>query len=220
MINPTQAAQTSVQSQATSGSKTSAIASDFETFLLMMTTQAQNQDPLDPMDSAEYASQLAQFSMVEQQVQTNDLLASLTSSMGSLNLGELANWVGMDVRSTSGFSFDSQPVTLFAAPHEAADQATLTVRDADGKVVSTSDVPPDQTEFTWAGTDSDGNPLPPGNYTATLSSYQDGEHLSETPVASYGRVVEAQIGTDSILLTLEGGQIVPTHQVSGVRSGA
>ena len=45
-----------------------AVTSDFQTFIQMLTTQAENQDPLNPMDSAEYASQLASFSSVEQQV--------------------------------------------------------------------------------------------------------------------------------------------------------
>jgi flagellar basal-body rod modification protein FlgD len=50
------------------------ISSDFETFLKMLTVQMQNQDPLNPVDSSDYATQLATFSGVEQQVQTNDLL--------------------------------------------------------------------------------------------------------------------------------------------------
>ncbi len=220
MINPTQLAQSTSQIQTAASTQSSAIASDFETFLLMMTTQAQNQDPLEPMDSTEYASQLAQFSMVEQQVQTNDLLSSLTASMGGLNLGELANWVGMDVRSTAGFQFENAPVTLFAQPDDAADKATMIIRDEQGAVVSRTDVPLDQTEFIWAGTDADGNPLPPGTYTATLRSFQDGDRLSDTPAASYSRVVEAQIGDASILLTLESGQVVPTDQVTAVRAGA
>ena len=52
----------------------SALSADFETFIKMLTTQAKYQDPLEPLDSSEYAAQLAQFSMVEQQVLSNDLL--------------------------------------------------------------------------------------------------------------------------------------------------
>ena len=51
-----------------------ALASDFETFLTMLSVQMQNQDPLNPTDSTEFASQLAQFSTVEQQTLTNTLL--------------------------------------------------------------------------------------------------------------------------------------------------
>lgn len=52
----------------------SVLSSDFEVFLQMLTAQAEYQDPLEPIDSSEYAAQLAQFSMVEQQVMTNDLM--------------------------------------------------------------------------------------------------------------------------------------------------
>ncbi|MFV2001871.1 MAG: flagellar hook capping FlgD N-terminal domain-containing protein, partial [Paracoccaceae bacterium] len=51
--------------------------SDFETFLKLLTTQLKNQDPLKPVDSSDFAVQLATFSSVEQQVKTNDLLTSL-----------------------------------------------------------------------------------------------------------------------------------------------
>ena len=46
-------------------------------FLKLLTTQMQNQDPLNPIDSTDYAAQLATFSGVEQQVRTNSLLADL-----------------------------------------------------------------------------------------------------------------------------------------------
>ena len=60
-----------------SSARQSALTSDFDTFLKMLTAQAKYQDPLEPLDSTEYAAQLAQFSMVEQQVQTNEQLLSL-----------------------------------------------------------------------------------------------------------------------------------------------
>ena len=70
----------------TSNSNTNAsskISSDFETFLLMLTTQLENQDPLNPIESQDFAVQLATFSGVEQQVLTNDLLSDLGQGFGS-----------------------------------------------------------------------------------------------------------------------------------------
>ena len=66
----------------------SVISSDFETFLKMLTAQMENQDPLNPMDSADYAVQLATFSSVEQQVLTNDLLQAMTLQLGSSGMAE------------------------------------------------------------------------------------------------------------------------------------
>ena len=83
----------------------SVLSSDFETFLKMLTAQAQYQDPLEPIDSTQYASQLAQFSAVEQQVLSNDLLTALVGQMGGSDLSRLAGWVGMEARSDAPVMF-------------------------------------------------------------------------------------------------------------------
>src|SRR6056297_3909166 len=75
-----------------------ALSSDFETFLLMLTTQMQNQDPLNPLESSEFAVQLATFSGVEQQVKTNDLLGSLLSGLASSGMAQMASWIGREAR--------------------------------------------------------------------------------------------------------------------------
>ena len=72
------------------------LSSDFDVFLQMLTAQARYQDPLEPVDSSEYASQLAQFSMVEQQVLTNDLVENLMSALTSSETGNMAQWIGME----------------------------------------------------------------------------------------------------------------------------
>ena len=220
MISPTQSTtQSNTQTATAAQSKTSGLASDFETFLLMLTAQARNQDPLEPLDSSEYASQLAQFSMVEQQVQTNDLLSELALSLGSVNLEELASWVGMDVRAAAAFRFDGAPIALFAQAEPAAIRAVMVIRDSDGAVIDRITVPTTETEFAWAGTAGDGSPLPAGTYSATLESYDGEEMLSEQLAATYHQVVEAQAGEDAVLLTLESGQVVPAGIVTAVRTG-
>jgi len=218
MINPTQSA-TTVSQVTASTPQTTSLTSDFETFLLMLTTQAQNQDPLEPMDSSQYASQLAQFSMVEQQVQTNTLLSTLSSVIGTTDLGELASWVGMDVRNAAGFYFDGAPVTLFAEPDPAAEQTVLVIRDAQDRVIDRKDVAAGETQLFWAGTDLAGSSMAAGTFSAQLESYKGDELLSTSPVSAYSRVVEAQVGGDTVLLTLEGGQVIPAAQVTAVRAG-
>ena len=74
------------------------ISSDFDTFLKMLTTQIKNQDPTNPMDSADFAVQLATFSGVEQQVRTNDLLGDLGAQFGVMGMSQLGAWVGQEAR--------------------------------------------------------------------------------------------------------------------------
>lgn len=60
-----------------STTKASTVSADFETFLKMLTAQIQNQDPMNPIVSSDYATQLATFSSVEQQVLANSYLENI-----------------------------------------------------------------------------------------------------------------------------------------------
>ena len=55
------------------------IASNFTTFLQLLTTQLKNQNPLDPLDTNQFTQQLVEFAQVEQQMKSNDQLSSLVS---------------------------------------------------------------------------------------------------------------------------------------------
>ena len=59
------------------------LSNNYELFLSILTTQIQNQDPLDPTDSSKYTEQLVQYSSVEQQIRTNDQLSDLLQVMAS-----------------------------------------------------------------------------------------------------------------------------------------
>lgn len=221
MITPTQQnTQTPVQSQNAKTQKSTGLASDFETFLKMLTVQAQNQDPLKPLDASEYASQLAQFSMVEQQVQTNDMLSALSQTLGGSNLDKLGKWVGMNVRAPSAFNFEGEPVDLFAKAEPTANKAVMVIRDSDGTVVDRITVSTTDTRTVWAGKGSDGQPLAAGSYSATLESYDGDKLLSQQLAAAYNQVVEAQVAENQVMLTLASGQVVSATTVSGVRAEA
>ena len=92
----------------------------------------QNQDPLNPVDSSDYAVQLATFSGVEQQVLTNDLLRGLAAQNGTAGLAQMANWVGMEARAVGPAYFDGAPITIAPDPANFATSAQLVVKDANG----------------------------------------------------------------------------------------
>lgn len=190
---------------------------DYATFLKMLTVQMQNQDPLNPIDSADYAVQLATFSGVEQQVRTNDLLASLGSQFGLLGMAQLAGWVGQEARAAVPVWMDGDPVTLTPAPETLADEAVLVVRDAGGALVSRESLPVSSEPYQWLGADAAGDPLPAGLYGLSLESYSNGALLSTRPVESYARILEAQGGTSGTALVLEGGVRVAATAVTALR---
>ena len=215
---PTGTTATALPNQA-SGAQASAAAlsSDFETFLLMLTTQMENQDPLNPIESEDFAVQLATFSGVEQQVRTNQLLENLAGGMGVTGLAQLAGWVGMEARVVAPVAFDGSPVELSISPAPGSDSAQLVVLDAFGNEVGRETVPLGHDTIDWAGIGTDGQPLPAGQYSLQLASLSQGEVTGSAPVAHYTHINEARQGLDGIELVIEGGVIVPSDQVTALR---
>ncbi|KFE34084.1 flagellar basal body rod modification protein [Thioclava atlantica] len=180
----------------------------------------QNQDPLNPIESSDYAVQLATFSGVEQQVKTNELLQSLSAQMGLSGMAEIAGWVGMEARSEAPAWFDGQrPVTLSPDPAPGADQAFVIVRDTTGKEASRQAIPVSAGTFDWDGRDTAGMPLPAGLYSFTLESQTGGKVIATGRVETYGRIIEAQGTDDGPVLILEGGTTVAPGAISALREG-
>src|SRR6056297_1773535 len=204
-------------STAASATEKPALSSDFETFLKMLTAQMRNQDPLNPVESADFAVQLATFSNVEQQVRTNQLLESLGDRMGAMGMSQLSGWVGMEARAIAPVQLDGAPVTLTAPPVPLADAAQIVARDSTGTIVQRSDVSIEGGTLQWAGVGPNGAPLPSGRYDLAVESFSNGESLGETPVQVHGRIVEARNDAGAITLVLAGGQDVPAESILGLR---
>ena len=197
--------------------KPAGISSDFNTFLKMLTTQLKNQDPLKPIDSADYAMQLATFSGVEQQVKTNQLLEGLASQFGVMGMSQLAAWVGQEARASGPVWMDGDAVTLAPDPKPGADRAVLVVRDATGTMVSREDIPPTTNAYEWFGADMGGNPLPTGKYTLSLESYAGDRLLGSSDMQAYARIMEAKNGAQGTTLILKGGIEVAAKDITALR---
>jgi flagellar basal-body rod modification protein FlgD len=209
---------TSATSASTPAAEPAKITSDFNTFLRMLTVQMQNQDPLNPIDSADYAVQLATFSGVEQQVRTNQLLADLQGKFQQLGMAEMVGWIGKEARSDAPVQFQGTPVTLSPNPAVGANRAVLAVRDAAGTLVSREEIPVSSEPYQWLGAGIDGSPLPSGVYSIAVESLNGETVIDSRPVEHYARVVEARGGTSGTTLLLEGGVEVPATRVTALRS--
>lgn len=196
------------------------ITSDFTTFLKMLTTQMQNQDPLNPIDSTDYAAQLATFSGVEQQVRTNSLLADLGTQFGLMGMAQLAGWVGQEARSAGPVWMGGAPVSVQIEPAKGATRAVLVARDAAGNIAAREEVPVTAGAYQWLGGDTAGNPLPAGAYRLTVESWNGDKQLTTTAVQSYARITEARNGPDGVTLVLQGGISVKATEVTALRAAS
>jgi flagellar basal-body rod modification protein FlgD len=202
----------------TTPTKSSAsISSDFDTFLKLLTTQMTNQDPLNPVDSTQFATQLAQFSAVEQQTKTNSLLQTLSSQMSLMGMAQLAGWVGQEARSSAAIFADGSAVTLDVTAATGADRAVLVVKDAAGNTVSREELPSTGGQMNWTPLDATGGSLPQALYTLSVENYRGEEYLSTSEVQSYATIVEARQGNSGVTLVLQGGVEVTSDKITALR---
>lgn len=220
--SPVPAARPSAASPTVSGAADSAasdgdgtIASDFETFLKLLTTQMRNQDPLKPLESTEFVAQLATFSSVEQQVASNRRLESIEGLLAGGAAG-LAAWLGAEVEAPMALAWDGAPVQLRVDPNAQAERAYLAVRDAEGVIVDREAVEPDQSELVWTGAGG----VQGGVHSFEVEYWAGDEQLEVAPGRVFATVTEARPGDSGARLILEGGVEIEEGAVTAVRSGA
>lgn len=189
---------------------------DFETFLKMLTTQIRNQDPMNPMEGSDFAVQLATFSGVEQQVQTNDLLQKMTDQLGADSLSTYSEWIGRKVRTTGQVYLGQDPLIMNVTPDPTADRAVLITKDSYGRRVSTEDIGKGSGLIEWYGADAAGQALPNGLYSFTLESYRGDKLIGTSEVASYSSIQEIQRSNGKITFLLDGGAKASLAQIDAL----
>ncbi|WOH80681.1 flagellar hook capping FlgD N-terminal domain-containing protein [Bradyrhizobium sp. BEA-2-5] len=196
------------------------IADNFQTFLTLLTTQLQNQNPLDPLDTNQFTQQLVQFAGVEQQLKTNDQLKSLIeiekSAQSTQALVYVGNTVAVDGSKTQ---FDKSATWNLVSPQ--ATSATITITSATGQTAYSGNFSLKQgnASFVWDGKGNDGTQWPAGTYTLTAT----GKDSKGNPIAIS---TEVQGVVDSVDLTASppllsiGGQTYTTDKIKRVVRGA
>lgn len=146
-----------------------------DTFLNLLSVQLQYQDPLQPMDSMQFVTQLAQFTQVEKSVNMDKTLGTLTQYMASMNNYNAAGLIGKDVQ-VEGRSFplrEDVPATLNYQLEGDAREVMIQISDETGNVVRNIRAgvqPAGMQNVTWNGLDEHGNNLPEGTYTYDVSA--------------------------------------------------
>jgi len=203
----------------TAATSEAVISSDFETFLKMLTVQMQNQDPLNPTDSAEFAQQLATFSGVEQAVLTNDLLSAMMVQMNTSGMAQMADWVGKEARASVAAQFDGSPITVSPTPVVGAEKVELVVYNSAGNEIQRSAISNTTDTIEWAGVSPNGTPLPAGAYTFMVESSANGNVVKTEMADVYARVQEVRIENGTTVLMLQGGIPVTASAVTALREG-
>lgn len=161
------------------------LSDNYDTFLVLLTAQLQNQDPLAPMDSTQFTQQLVQFSQVEQQIRTNEQLQGLVSHFQAASAGAALSYLGRDaiIEANETYLVGGQANWAYRLP-QSATSLTIDVKDAHGRVVYTTTASPrTQGEhlFSWDGVQSNGATAPNGVYRISVTATDAaGERITPT----------------------------------------
>ena len=201
------------------GAAASTLSDTFDTFLALLTTQLKNQDPLDPMKSSEFTSQLVQFAGVEQSINTNKKLDQLVQLQTSSQLNSAVSFIGKTVEVISDLLLlkDGAAKISYGLDRNAA-QTIISITDQNGRAVRSvrGETDAGRHEFEWDGRDSNGLQVPDGVYGfSVVATDGDGETI-DTIAASFGRVTGVEVVDNAPRLNI--GELgVPFDAVFAVR---
>jgi flagellar basal-body rod modification protein FlgD len=194
------------------------IAGNFNEFLTLLTTQLQNQNPLDPMDTNQFTQQLVQFASVEQQINMNTQLQTLVSLQQTAQDTQALAFVGQTVTvngSTTSLASGGQAQWTYNPTGPAT--ATFTVTNSTGQTVFTqkATVQAGSQQFNWNGVGSDGKQNPPGAYTLTITATDTSGKSVAVPTTVTGVVSSVDVSQNPPLLNI-GGQNYTVSQIINV----
>ena len=195
------------------------IAGNFDEFLQMLTTELQNQNPLDPLDTNQFTQQLVQFASVEQQINMNTSLSTLISLQQTQQATAALNFLGATVvvGGNTAQLANGQATWNYAVASPST--ATINVSNASGQLVysTTQAVQPGTQTFVWNGRNSVGNVMPAGSYTAQITATGANGQPVQVTTQVQGVVSGVNVSANPITLTIN-GQSYPLSQITQVLS--
>jgi flagellar basal-body rod modification protein FlgD len=190
------------------------LSSNFGDFLNLLMTQLKNQSPTSPMDPNAFTSELVQFSSVEQQINTNASLTQLIQLTQAADVTQSSALLGKQVTVQSNqIPLQNGSGTLnFTAP--TPEKVSILVQDANLNTLRqvTVNATQGQNTWNWNGKNSNGQTVPDGAYTVTVTG---GSPATSVPFTVVGTATGVTTQSGSVNLQL-GALSVPFTSVASV----
>jgi flagellar basal-body rod modification protein FlgD len=212
MVNSTSNVTSSASSTGSSGSNAAMGETDF---LQLMIQELKNQDPMNPMDGTQYASQLAQFSSLEQLTNLNNTMtqsvaanASLTQSVNNMMvsnlIGKETKLSGSDIQVNGQTSIDLG----YNLPSQAS-QIQVNILNSNGAIIKSIDgssLSSGDSKLSWDLTDNNGNKVSNGNYTFQVAAEDANGQSITSSLFKYGTIDGVMFNSTGTTLLVDGAQ--------------
>jgi len=193
-----------------SAQQDSTIAGDFDTFLKILTTQLQNQNPLEPLDTNQFTQQLVQFSSVEQEIKTNKNLEQLIALSGANAFTGVVSYIGKEVTAEGAATnlANGKASWTFNLTNDAP-VTNITIRNSAGTIVKTDTVDGKFgiNPYVWDGKNNSGNTSPNGLYSITVDAKDADDNFVKATTTVKGIVDGVDLTSNEPLLKVNGTTI-------------
>ena len=219
---PTSAASGTTSASAIAQTGTAALeglSTNFSTFLTMLMTQLQNQDPTSPLNSSQFTSELVQFSSVEQQINTNTNLTQLIQLTQASQVEQSSALLNKPATVTSSQLSLQSGTSTINFNTTTAEPISISVVNASGTQVAgaTATSTAGSNTWTWNGQTSSGATLPDGAYTVTVNTVGSSGTAAAVPFTVTGTVTGVE-NVGGVVQLQMGGLTVPFTAVQSVGS--
>lgn len=190
---------------ASTAAKSTAASASQDRFLMLLTAQLKNQDPLNPLDNAQMTSQLAQISTVDGIAKLNATLQTMLNNTSDSQTLQAAAMVGHSVLVPgNGLSLQSGKAFAGVDLSGSADEVVATIKDANGLLVRTLNLgalEAGSTNFSWDGAADSGATAADGTYTMSFAAKQGANKITATGL-EYGAVTSVAKSGQGVSLTV------------------
>jgi flagellar basal-body rod modification protein FlgD len=194
------------------------LAGNFQSFLTLLTTQLQNQDPLSPLDTNQFTQQLVQFASVEQELKTNDQLTTLVSLQQTAQSTQALTFVGKTavVAGSTAALTNSSATWDLSVPTNSNVNISITSSTGQTAFSGNYAVNAGSSEpFIWGGKGNDGTQWPDGQYTMTATATDTAGNPVAVTTQIQGVVSSVDLTQSPPLLSIN-GQTYTVNQIQSI----
>lgn len=197
------------------------LAGNFDTFLQLLTTQLQNQDPLDPLDTNQFTQQLVEFASVEQQVDMNTNMQTLISLQQTSEATSAMQFLGSSVTlsgASATLAAGSPAAWSLNSPSPATAQVTITSASGQVAYTGTTSLNAGTQTYSWNGQGNNGVTWPAGQYTLAINATGASGQTVTVATQIQGTVSGVNLSQSPPQITVN-GQSYPITAVQSINSG-